>query len=44
MPLDRLRQYRPERREPGGFDAFWARTLAETRESAGRRALWLAVT
>ncbi|GAA3010980.1 acetylxylan esterase [Streptosporangium longisporum] len=32
MPLDRLRQYRPERREPDGFDAFWAATLAETRE------------
>ncbi|MEV4377697.1 acetylxylan esterase [Streptosporangium sp. NPDC049644] len=32
MPLDQLREYRPERREPDGFDAFWARTLAETRE------------
>ncbi|WP_344859273.1 acetylxylan esterase [Planomonospora alba] len=31
MPLDRLRAYRPERREPADFDAFWARTLAEAR-------------
>ncbi|MEV4244674.1 acetylxylan esterase [Streptosporangium canum] len=31
MPLEQLREYRPERREPAGFDAFWDRTLAETR-------------
>ncbi|GAA2890665.1 cephalosporin-C deacetylase [Streptosporangium fragile] len=32
MPLDQLREYRPERREPAEFDAFWAKTLAEARE------------
>ncbi len=31
LPLDELRAYRPERTEPDDFDAFWARTLAETR-------------
>ncbi|NUP60899.1 MAG: prolyl oligopeptidase family serine peptidase [Nonomuraea sp.] len=31
MPLAQLREYRPERAEPAGFDAFWERTLAETR-------------
>ncbi|MDP9861735.1 MULTISPECIES: acetylxylan esterase [Streptosporangium] len=31
MPLEQLRNYRPELREPAGFDAFWERTLAETR-------------
>lgn len=29
--LDELRDYRPEREEPANFDAFWARSLAETR-------------
>ena len=29
LPLDKLRAYRPERREPADFDAFWQRTLAE---------------
>lgn len=32
MPLDQLRAYLPERREPADFDAFWERTLAEARE------------
>ncbi len=31
LPLDQLETYRPPRREPGDFDAFWAATLAETR-------------
>jgi cephalosporin-C deacetylase len=31
MPLERLREYRPEREEPPDFDAFWADTLAEAR-------------
>ncbi|MFJ2029265.1 acetylxylan esterase [Streptosporangium sp. NPDC087985] len=31
MPLEQLREYRPERREPAGFDTFWERTLTETR-------------
>ena len=34
MPLEELQAYRPERGEPADFDAFWARTLAETRSSA----------
>jgi cephalosporin-C deacetylase len=29
LPLDELRLYRPEPREPADFDAFWERTLAE---------------
>lgn len=31
MPLDELRTYLPPRSEPADFDAFWARTLADTR-------------
>src|SRR5688572_9853656 len=31
MPLERLREYRPERGEPEDFDAFWAETLDEAR-------------
>jgi cephalosporin-C deacetylase len=31
MPLAQLREYLPERAEPADFDAFWQRTLAETR-------------
>jgi len=31
MPLEQLREYRPEVPEPPDFDAFWARTLKETR-------------
>jgi cephalosporin-C deacetylase len=29
LPLDQLHAYRPERREPADFDAFWQRTLAD---------------
>lgn len=32
MPLEQLRTYRPARTEPKDFDAFWAKTLAQTRE------------
>jgi cephalosporin-C deacetylase len=31
LPLEELRTYRPDRDEPGDFDAFWASTLAEAR-------------
>lgn len=31
MPLEQLEAYRPERREPADFDAFWERTLADAR-------------
>ncbi|MEU3708840.1 acetylxylan esterase [Streptomyces catenulae] len=31
LPLDELRRYRPSVPEPPGFDAFWQRTLTETR-------------
>ena len=34
LPLDQLRDYRPERAEPADFDAFWAMTLAESRALA----------
>jgi cephalosporin-C deacetylase len=34
MPLDRLRDYRPERTEPADFDTFWARTLEAARSRA----------
>lgn len=30
-PLDRLREYRPDRGEPADFDAFWSATLGEAR-------------
>ncbi len=29
LPLDELRRYQPEPREPADFEAFWERTLAE---------------
>ncbi|MEV2269689.1 acetylxylan esterase [Nonomuraea africana] len=32
LPLDQLREYRPERDEPADFDAFWNRTLAAAAE------------
>ncbi|MFI8932339.1 acetylxylan esterase [Streptomyces sp. NPDC053474] len=32
LPLDQLRQYRPDLPEPEDFDAFWEKTLATTRE------------
>jgi cephalosporin-C deacetylase len=31
MPLDQLRDYRPERDEPADFDDFWSRTISEAR-------------
>ncbi len=31
MPLDQLQTYKPERAEPGDFDAFWEETLRGTR-------------
>lgn len=31
LPLDRLREYRPEPEEPAGLDVFWARHLAAAR-------------
>lgn len=31
LPLDVLREYRPEVAEPGDFDSFWRRTLEEAR-------------
>ncbi|AFZ67620.1 acetylxylan esterase [Deinococcus peraridilitoris] len=34
LPEHELRTYRPPRHEPTDFDAFWARTLAESRERA----------
>ncbi len=34
LPLEQLREYRPDRAEPSDFDEFWRRTLAETREHA----------
>lgn len=34
LPLDRLREYRSSTPEPADFDAFWQRTLTETREHA----------
>ncbi|QDQ14903.1 acetylxylan esterase [Streptomyces spectabilis] len=32
LPLDQLRQYRPDLPEPEDFDAFWEKTLAAARE------------
>ncbi len=34
LPLERLRDYRPDRDEPADFDEFWSRTLAEAGEFA----------
>lgn len=34
MPLELLREYRPELPEPDGMDAFWAETLAEAQAAA----------
>ncbi|MGK9219202.1 MULTISPECIES: acetylxylan esterase [unclassified Microbacterium] len=34
LPLDQLRTYRPELPVPDDFDAFWERTLAESRDAA----------
>ncbi|MCK6066629.1 MULTISPECIES: acetylxylan esterase [Microbacterium] len=35
LPLSELEQYRPEVAEPDDFDAFWGRTLAESRAAGG---------
>ncbi|GAA5527943.1 acetylxylan esterase [Herpetosiphon gulosus] len=32
MPLEQLREYRPERNEPADFDQFWQTTLAAARQ------------
>src|SRR3989304_3206022 len=32
MPLDELRRYKPERKEPADVDAFWKSTLEEARK------------
>ncbi|MGV9882241.1 acetylxylan esterase [Streptomyces sp. NPDC003006] len=32
LPLDELRQYRPQLPEPDDFDAFWEKTLLEARQ------------
>lgn len=34
MPPEQLQVYRPDVKEPGDFDAFWAATLAEARQFA----------
>jgi cephalosporin-C deacetylase len=34
LPLDRLRTYRPDVREPADLDASWAATLAQARDEA----------
>ncbi|WP_345751123.1 acetylxylan esterase [Microbacterium rhizophilus] len=34
LPLEALREYRPDVAEPADFDAFWEATLAETRAAA----------
>ncbi len=31
MPLERLKVYLPDRKEPPDFDAFWESTLAKAR-------------
>lgn len=35
LPLEELRAFKPEVREPEDFDAFWAQTLAESRAAGG---------
>ncbi|MBN8590965.1 MAG: acetylxylan esterase [Anaerolineae bacterium] len=32
LPLDQLREYRPDRTEPADFDSFWSGTLAAARQ------------
>jgi cephalosporin-C deacetylase len=34
MPLERLREYRPDREEPGDFDSFWKHTLDDAHHRA----------
>jgi cephalosporin-C deacetylase len=35
MPLDELREFRPEVGEPADFDDFWSRTLEQARHATG---------
>lgn len=44
MPLDELRSYRPEVRQPDDFDTFWTETLAEARGAGGEVELVAAET
>ncbi|QJU52991.1 acetylxylan esterase [Herbiconiux sp. KACC 21604] len=44
LPLDLLREYRPEVAEPADFDAFWERTLAESRAQGTEAVLTPATT
>lgn len=39
MPVEEQRSYLPDIAEPADFDAFWARTLAESRAAGGAVAL-----
>jgi cephalosporin-C deacetylase len=39
LPLSELRDYRPEIAEPADFDAFWRRTLDESRAAGGEHVL-----
>ena len=39
LPIDELRTYRPEVREPADFDEFWRRTLDEARAIGGEVSL-----
>ena len=32
LPLEQLLTYKPERMEPSDFEAFWKRTLSESRQ------------
>ncbi|MFB4193703.1 acetylxylan esterase [Streptomyces carpaticus] len=43
LPLDALREYRPEVPAPADFDAFWADTLATARAAAGGPAVYTPV-
>ncbi|MFB2597858.1 acetylxylan esterase [Herbiconiux sp. P17] len=44
LPLDILREYRPEVAEPADFDEFWAGTLAESRRAGSAPVLSPATT
>ncbi|MFE1359945.1 MULTISPECIES: acetylxylan esterase [Streptomyces] len=43
LPLDELREYRPEVPAPADFDAFWTDTLATARAAAGGPAVYTPV-
>jgi cephalosporin-C deacetylase len=32
LPLEKLKVYKPDRQEPGDFDAFWSETISQARE------------